>query len=564
MNVATFLLRQLAAWGVKRVYGVIGDAIIPLMDQFSRQTELQFIPVRHESAAGFMAAAEAKLDGSLGVCIGTSGPGLANLINGIADAYADRVPLLVVSGQVASDKVGSDTKQYVDQQAMVQSLAGYSALLAGPGALPAALTQALKVAIGEGRVAHLSVPKDYWMADVPAEVRPPEPFLTAPPVVEPGALEAAAAMLRAARRPLMLAGHGSRPGAGSLLELAETWGAGVMLALGGKGMVPGDHPQVLGGVGQGGSMASHRALAAADLLFVAGSSWWPAKYMPQQIKLVQLDRSGANIGLHHPVDLGLPGESGVVLPELLRALQADPGLERSGWVDSLSGWKREWQETLAAEARAGGGTPADARTPAGADAAPPASAPTPVHPAALVQAIERVAATDAIITLDTGEHLLWFNRHFAGNGQRILFSGTWRSMGFGLPAASAAKLCRPDAPVIALVGDGGLTTLLGELAVPIQEGLAVTVVVSRNGALGLEAHKARSEGFRPFGHELRNPDFAAVARAFGWHAWRVDHQAELDGALSAAVMSGGPALVDVHTANDPALFRPGNLSPAKG
>jgi acetolactate synthase-1/2/3 large subunit len=135
-------------------------------------------------------------------------------------------------------------------------------------------------------------------------------------------------------------------------------------------------------------------------------------------------------------------------------------------------------------------------------------------------------------------------------------------MGFGLPAASAASLCRPGARVIALVGDGGLTTLLGELAVPVQERLPVIVVVSRNGRLGLEAHKAESEGFRAFGHELCNPDFAAVARAFGWQAWRVEQPAELDQALQAAVTAGGPALIDVRTANDPALFRSGNLSPS--
>ncbi|HYG58062.1 MAG TPA: thiamine pyrophosphate-binding protein, partial [Symbiobacteriaceae bacterium] len=192
MNVAAFMLRQLADWGVQRIYGVIGDAILPFMHEVSRQTAIRFVPVRHEMAAGFMASAEAKLTGRLAVCAGTSGPGLANLVNGMSDASADRVPLLVLTGQVESYKVGTGVKQDVNQQAMVQALTGYTALLAGPGAAPQVLKRALQTILSEGRVAQISVPKDYWAADLGAAPAPPEPFLTQAPVAAPEVLMSAA------------------------------------------------------------------------------------------------------------------------------------------------------------------------------------------------------------------------------------------------------------------------------------------------------------------------------------------------------------------------------------
>ncbi|HYG60175.1 MAG TPA: thiamine pyrophosphate-dependent enzyme, partial [Symbiobacteriaceae bacterium] len=318
--------------------------------------------------------------------------------------------------------------------------------------------------------------------------------------------------------------------------LAEHWGAGIILALGGKGMVDGNHPLVMGGVGTGGSDAAHRALKECDTLLVAGSTWWPPKYMPANATVVQIDRCVANIGEWMPGTFGLAGDCRQVLPTLVYDLRTRPGIDRSEWVDRLTGWKQAWQKVVDQEA----GIP----NPEGA-----------IPPAVLVRAVQGVAPPGSVITLDTGDHLLWFNRHFAGGGHRVLFSGTWRSMGFALPAAAAAKLCDPGARVIACVGDGGLTMLMGELAVPVQQNLDLTVVVFRNGMLALEAFKAESEGFRPFGHELNNPDFAAVARAFGWKAWQVNSPADLEGALQAAVAHAGPALVDVWTAADGSLHK---------
>ncbi len=536
VKVSEFLLHQVKKWGVRHIYGVIGDAILPLMDALSRDQDIRFIPVRHESAAGFMASTEGKLTGRLAVCIGTSGPGLANLLNGMADAYADRVPLLAITGQVESDKVGTGSKQYVNQQAIVQGISGYAETVAGPRAVPQMLLRALKTAVGEGRVAQISVPKDCFAAEIGGMVRPAEPFLTAPPITDPETIQMAARMLQEAHCPLILAGHGARTAGRELLELAERVGAGIVVALGGKGTVPDANPLVLGGVGTGGSDAAHRALQQTDLLFVAGSTWWPTKYMPKDARVIQMDRWPVNIALDTAVACGLPGDARQVIPALLTAIRSRPQPDRTAWRQQLGAWKRAWADRLATESMTVSSTEG------------------PVHPAVLVRALQKVAAPETVFTLDTGDHLLWFNRHFQADGQRVLFSGTWRSMGYALPAANAVKLCNPEASAIALVGDGGLTMLLGELATSMQQGLKVTVVVSSNGTLGLEENKARSEGLKPFGHVLNNPDFQAVARAFGWQAWRVTAPADLEWALAEAVSAEGPALVDVQTVNDPSLY----------
>lgn len=175
MKVADYLLQQLAAWGVERVYGVVGDAIFALADALARQERIRFIACRHEAAAGFMASAEAKLTGRPGVCIATSGPGVANLVNGLGDACLDRAPVLAITGQSPTDKLGTGYKQDIDQQRLLAPLAGYTALLASPGALPQQMALAWRAAL-DGRVGHISVPKDLFEQEVAQAVRGPEPY----------------------------------------------------------------------------------------------------------------------------------------------------------------------------------------------------------------------------------------------------------------------------------------------------------------------------------------------------------------------------------------------------
>lgn len=519
-TVAQYFAQQLAAWGFRHVYGVIGDTLFPLMDAIAKEPRLRYIPVRHEAAAGFMASAEAKLTGRPAVCIATSGPGIANLLNGLGDAYADRLPLLALTGQVESMKIGTNAKQYVDQQALIRPLAGFTELLAHPDAAGSLLPAALRACLSQSQVAHLSIPKDLWAQPSTASVLPPEPFLTAPPAPESTAVAGALELMRQAQRPLILLGEGARPAQKAILQLAERWGAGLIHSMPAIGIVPQSHPLALGGLGAAGSEASHAALAEADLLLTVACNWWPKRYVPKHVPVIKIDRQPIAVGGTMAVELGVPGLAEVIVPQLVEGIQPQA---RTEWRARLKTLKSDWDAQLAQETAPGG---------------------TPLSPQQIVHALEEALPPDAIIALDTGDHTVWFGRIFGGSAEAVLLSGRWRSLGFGLPAALAAKLCEPDRTVVAIVGDTGLQSLLGELVTAAELGLSVTVVVVNNGQMAIERNRAKAQGHSLIGTAPPTPDFGLLATACGMRSMRVSTSVELAEALHWGLISNGPFLIN--------------------
>lgn len=538
-TVAAYIVQQLSAWGVQRVYGVVGDTFFPLMDAIAGQHLIRFIPVRHEAAAGFMASAEAKLTGRPAACVATSGPGIANLINGLGDAWADRAPVIAITGQVERKKIGTDTKQYVDQQTLVRPLVGYTALLAHPDAAGQVIPLALRTAIGEGRVAHVSVPKDLFGQPTSARVTPPEPYLGTPPVPQPDVVQRAADWMAQAKRPLVLLGQGARSARQLSMALAEKWGAGVIISMPAKGSAPWTHPLVLGGLGEGGTDAAHQALQEADMLLTLGCNWWPQRYVPANLTVIKVDRWPPNIGGAAPVAYGIAGDVRDVIPGLLEGLpgapvvccdehKGDDPAPRPEWAGQLAELKTAWQARLDRESAPGG---------------------PPISPQSVVRALEAALPPDAVIGLDTGDHAVWFNRVFGGDRHEVLVSGTWRSLGFGLPAALAAKLARPDCTAVALVGDTGLMSLMGELMTAAELNLPVTVVVVNNGKMAIEYNRCTALGHSTLGTAPKNPDFARLAEACGLTAYTAETTPALADALTRALKSQGPVLIDARTAS---------------
>jgi pyruvate oxidase len=538
-TVAEHIVGQLAAWGVRHVYGVVGDTFFPFMDAIAAQGQLRFVPVRHEAAAGLMASAEAKLTGRLAACVATSGPGIANLMNGLGDAYADRAPVLAITGQVEMKQIGTNAKQYVDQQALVRPLAAFTELLVHPDAAGTVLPAALRTALGEERVAHLSVPKDLWSMACNAAVTPPEPFLGAAPCPDQGTLDGAVALMRGAKRPLLLVGQGARPARDAIMALAEKWGAGVIHSMPAIGVVPWSHQLALGGLGAGGADSAHAALQEADLLLTIACNWWPAKHVPEHLPVIKVDRQPVAVGGKMAVCYGVPGLAEVVVPRLA---EGAPGEPRPEWRARLADLKAQWQAKVDEEV-AGGSAPAGA-APAPAGAAPaPAPAPA-MPPQQIIRLLEQALPPDAIIALDTGDHTVWFNRIFGGTAHEILVSGRWRTLGFGLPAALAAKLCAPERTVAALVGDTGLQSLLGELTTAADLGLPITIIVVNNGEMAIERNRVITQGHTKLGTAHKVPDFVAVAQACGLNARRVTTATDLQQALDDARNAQGPVLID--------------------
>ncbi|MGE5598107.1 MAG: thiamine pyrophosphate-binding protein [Bacteroidota bacterium] len=526
-TVSDLIVDQLAAWGVRSIYGYAGDSILHLLDSLAKQDRIMFYATKHEANAAFMASAEAKMFGRLGVCLAHAGPGVANLLNGLADAYLDQAPVLALTGQVDTQHIGTDYKQYLDEQVLVRPVAAYSALISSPEAAADVLTKAMHTALAQGTVAHVAVPRDIFPRLVDLEIRPPEPYLTAYPAQPEENLDRVAAVLNEAERPMILVGRGSRGQGQAIAEFAEQWGAGIISTMPAKGVVPGEHPLVVGGLGEGGSEAATDLLKEADILLVLGATWWPPAYVPRQIKIVQIDANPASIGRRAPVYYGYVGKIGDVMAKL--SAKVEPQV-RGAWFGRIEEARRHWRARVAAEAE---------------------RVSEPLAPQQVVRSLEKAVAPDAVIALDVGDHTLWFNRVFTGANQEVIASGTWRSMGFGLPAAIQAKLNNPARQVVALVGDGGLNMALPEFTTAVQYGVPVKVVVFNNGCLAMERNRMLAGNLKTEGTHLTNPDFAAYAEACGGHGYRVARPQELGEVLQKAMADETPCIVDVPV--DPAI-----------
>ncbi|MFT9846564.1 thiamine pyrophosphate-binding protein [Aneurinibacillus sp. REN35] len=525
-TVAHRILEQLQLWGVKRIYGVVGDAIFGLMDAIAKQNQIQFIAVKHEATAAMMASAEAKLTGGLGVCTATMGPGLANLLNGLADACKDKASVLAITGQASTDKIGTDYKQYINQQELIKPLAAYSTLLAHPHTIIDVLTKAMHLSLVKGAVTHLSVPKDMFTMPTTALLRAKPSLLKGTYYFEADGLALAIDIMKTAQRPMILAGTGAYGAAQHVEALAERWGAGLLVSLGAKGMLPETSPHLLGGIGQGGNPYAAPLFKEADVVLLIGDTWWPEGYVPEHARIIQIDYMQENIGKGIPVEVGIVGDSGAVVPLLVEKLPKTSPLPvwESQWKEA----KQKWAEQNEQEGN---------------------KTSTPLYPARIVRAIENAVQPNAIITLDTGDMTVWVNRSFRAKEQDFLFSGEWRTMGFGLPAALAAKLCMPERQVVAIVGDGGIAMTLADLLTAARYSLQLTVVVCNNGYLQMERDKMIAGGFRQEGVDVTNPDFVKAAEACRWNGYRVDSDTQLEDILQQAFTSNRPALIDVATAS---------------
>ncbi|SIT93009.1 thiamine pyrophosphate-binding protein [Edaphobacillus lindanitolerans] len=526
-TVAELMLHQLSLYGVKRIYGVVGDATFGLIDALAGQDEIEFIACKHESTAAFMASAEAKLTGGLGVCTATMGPGATNLLNGLGDAHADRAPVLALTGQAPTDKIGTAFPQFINQQDLVKPFAAYSANLASPDAALDLLEKAVGTALGQRAVTHLSVPKDLFMANASAKPRPLPDVIEGASVFTEESLESAAAVMKSAKRPMILAGSGAAGAAQDLQKLAESWGAGILASLGGKGLVEDDSPHMLQGIGEGGNPHASDLFKEADVVLLAGTTWWPEGHVPTDARVIQIDPHFNQIEKNIPVEIGITGKAEEVLPILADSLE---GFSRSDdWMRRCRDVKEKWATQNEQE----GGTEG-----------------FPVHPSRIMRALDRTVAPDAVLALDTGDNTVWTNRNFRQKNQTTVFSGYWRTMGFGLPAAMAAKLVSPDKQVVAIVGDGGLQMVLADLLTATRYGLNITVVVLNNGSLQMEVDKLKVLGAKGTGTDLTNPDFVKLAEACGWKAFRPGSDDELEPVLEQALHSDGPSLVDIRTARE--------------
>jgi pyruvate dehydrogenase (quinone)/pyruvate oxidase len=519
-TLAEAILQQLHIWGVKRIYGVVGDAIFGLLDAIAGQKEIKFIGVKHESIAAMMASAEAKLTGNIGVCIAQMGPGLANLVNGLGDAYLDKAPVLAITGQAPIKKLGTPYKQLINQQELVQAISGYSELVVHPDAAVVALSKAIHTAISMDTVAHLSIPTDLFKQVT--NKKPIKQSHKKPCTLSKEQLIEANHVIRMAKSPIILVGNKMRHVKTAIQTLAEQWGAGIVTAYGAIGIFPKSCPCYLGGIGEGGNPDITPLFKQADVILAIGTSWWPEGFTPTDTTIIQVQDCLEKIGEGMPVHIGITGHMDDIIACLTKSHKVD-----NSWQNKIHDCYQNrvrGQQTKKAQ--------------------------TPLAPSTIVETIAEFVTEDTIIALDEGDSTLWFMENFKETCTNVLLSSKWRTMGFGLPAALAAKLTKPEQHVICIAGDGGLAMALADLVTAIRYDLPITLVVLNNGTLQMEKNKMTVKGLIPEGTNITNPDFVALAKACGWDAHPVQTQEELEKGLRAGQTATKPILLDVQTAQD--------------
>ena len=537
-TVADDMVALLTSSGVRRVYGLPGDALNGFTDALHRNGELTWQHVRHEEAAALAAAGEAAVTGELAVCAASCGPGNLHLINGLFDAQRSRVPVLAIAAHIPSEEIGGGYFQETHPQELFRECSVFAELAGVAEQLPRLLELAMRAAVERRGVAVVVVPGDLFRQPSTIAVRRPRPIRRSRSSVRPqdASLAAAAEVLNAARRVTILAGAGCEGAHDELIAIAERLQAPIVHALRGKEWVEFDNPFDVGMTGLLGFASGYRAMEHCDALLMLGTDFPYRNFYPERARIVQVDVRGEQIGRRISVDVPLVGTVQDTVPALLPHLRTG---RDDGHLTRMTAHYRRTRKRL------------DALTANRPDDGP-------LHPQAIIAAVDRLAAADAVFVPDVGMPTLWASRYLAMNGRRRLIgSFTHGTMANALPQAIGAQAAFPQRQVIALSGDGGLAMMLGELLTLRQQRHPVKVVVLNNGALGFVEIEMKADGYVNFGTDLDNPDFAEVARAVGLHASRVSRFAELDGALRAAFEHPGPAVVEVMTRRQELALPPG-------
>ena len=552
-TVARVIVDALSELGVRQVFGVVGDALNPLTDAIRTTDDVEWVGCRHEEAAAFAASAQSQLTDRLGVCMGTVGPGSVHLLNGLYDAAKSRTPVLAVAGQVPLSELGSDAFQEVDNDLLFRDVAVFRATITDPDQLPQLLETAVRNALGHKGVAVLTVPGDLGDRELHHD-RPARFSLTTPTTrPEASAVRRAADLLSAADRITLLVGQGARAAREDVLALADRLAAPMVLTLKAKEGFEGDNPFQVGQTGLIGNPAAAGAMRSADTLLLLGTDFPYRDWYPEGRTVIQVDTEPAHIGRRVPVDIGLVGDVGATVRDLLSQLAAEPGelgdlggARDRGHLDE--GRKRflSWRESQARLA-----DPAHDQSLVGKVRSALDNREHGIRPEALAAAVDRSATDDAIFTSDTGMATVWLSRFVEMRGtRRLIGSYNLGSMANAMPQALGAQYLDRDRQVVAFCGDGGLSMLLGDLMTLKSYRLPVKLVVFDNRRLGMVKLEQEQAGLPEFGTVLDNPDFAAVATAMGITGIRVTDPAGLDDAVDRAFATPGPVLLDVLTNPD--------------
>ena len=542
-TVSDLMVQTMVNWGIRHVWGMVGHSNLGLADAIRAQEEkgrLRYYGIRHEGAASFAASAYGKLTGRPAACLSIAGPGATNLLTGLWDANVDRSPVLALTGQVDTQVLGPGAFQEVDLQAAFGKVAQWSQPVLHTSRHAELVILACKSAILNRGVSHLIFPDEVQNLPVPEGALPGSPAgRVTPPGIAPPAesLDGALKLLRGAKRPVIIVGHGARFQMETVAELAELLKAPIITTFKGKGLIPDDHPLGCGVLGRSGTPIASWFMNEADVLLVLGASFSNHTGITPKKKTIQVDFDPMILGKFHPVDVPVWGEIGVT-SELLRAGLV-PGTGSVDQREEVAERWRIWREEKARRELDDQGRG--------------------LGSAAIFAALTRLVPEDAIITVDVGNNTYSFGRYFECKRQSVLMSGYLGSIGFGYPAALGAWAATQEEgspffgrKVVCVTGDGGFGQYMAELTTAVKYGMNITHLLLNNDELGKISKEQRGGNWDVWETDLKNPDFSRYAQLCGALGIRVTELGDLDEALTRALGHEGPSLVEVMA--DPALI----------
>ena len=531
------VLDTLKSVGVRRIYGIPGDTIDTLMESLRKEPQVEFVVCRHEANAAFMASGESRITGGLGVAVACQGPGANNLLNGLADAASDRVPVLAITGQVASSRIGSGMPQESSQLKLFDEIAVFNAEARTPENLMEMLHIAINAALTKRGVAHISVPSDVMLQN---EVHYPLPHPVtdhdAAIVPGDGPLDEAAKAISAAKHPIILYGEGARNAAEEVVALSEKLQAPLIHTTRSKDIIDNHHPNVLGGIGIMGSHPPNHAMHQGDLLIIVGCNFAWRQFYPSNVPIVKIDNDPMHLATHIPVSHPILGSAKSAVQGLLSRVEArtdDRFLvkSRTPLVKLLDQYTFKAKETKPAH---------------------------PVHPAAVMDAIAQTMDDDAVVCGDSGSTTIWFNNVVRITPpQRFIWSANLATLGGGMPQAIGASFAAPDRQIIMIGGDGGFQMSIQDLVTAAMYERPIKCFILNNGCYKfIEFEEASHDGNVAAGTKFLNPDYAALAEACHCKGISVSEYADLMPAVQEALAHDGPVVVDCHVDPDALMIPP--------
>jgi pyruvate dehydrogenase (quinone) len=525
-KVADVLWEMLAKAGVKRCYGIVGDALNPVIDALRRNGKVEFVHVRNEEYGVFAAVAEAYMTGDPVAVCGTAGPGVVHLINGLLDARKEGAAIIAIAGDVETKLIDTEALEELNPYKFFETASLYTARLVNPEQARAVIHTAILTAVLEKGPTVLSIPGDVAAADATdheTEITIPGAAVLRPSDAD---LNRLVQMIDDAKTVAIFGGDGCREARDEVVQLADRLKAPVGYSFRGKQWLEHDNPNAVGMTGLLGYGGAYGAIHDADLLLLLGTDFPFSEFLPgSSVKKVQIDKNPKHIGRRTAVDLGLVGDIRATVTALLKSVSAK---NDARFLDKHVADTKSFHELLQHYVVKGPGI-------------------KPIRPEFLAATLSDVASDDAMFFADTGTACMWLARHINGGRNRRLFgSFSWASMANAAPNAFGAQLAYPGRQTIALCGDGGFAMLgLGDLLTQVERKNPVVQVILNNASLDFVNIEQQEAGFVPFGVEFKNPNFAKVAEAMGAKGIRIEEPGDVrEGLAEALAHRDGPVVVD--------------------